>query len=398
MRPWQPCCPARGAVEMAALDLLGHRLDVPAVQLLGGPCRTALPVAWTLSTGSTGGDIEEGECALAERGHRRFKLKFGRQTAAADVARAAAILEAFRGRATVIADVNQTWDAVIAARHLPGLQDAGLEAIEQPLPAGGLAGIARLRAGLGMEIIADEAVAGPAAAFRIAAGNGASAFALKPNRDGGPTATRRVAAIAAAAGLGLYGGTMLETSVGTAACAPLCRRAGLAPGLRAVRPDALVRRLGCRASARAGWRARRSRRAGAGRGAGRGQDRPPGASVRQGSLRFGTCRLTPFTYTALPTRIVFGMGTIHELPAELARLGCRRACRVHAGAAGPGGPHRVAAGAVLHWHLHGRCDAYAGRGYGRSTPACAGAFGTLSSQLAAARPSGLARPSRSGRP
>ena len=76
----------------------------------------------------------------------------------------------------------------------------------------------------------------------------------------------------------------------------------------------------------------------------------------------------------------------------------RRACRVHAGAAGPGGPHRVAAGAVLHWHLHGRCDAYAGRGYGRSTPACAGAFGTLSSQLAAARPSGLARPSRSGRP
>lgn len=212
---------ARGAVEMAALDLLGHRLGVPAVQLLGGPCRTVLPVAWTLSTGSTSGDIEEGERALAERGHRRFKLKFGRQTAAADVARAAAILEAFRGRATVIADVNQAWDAVIAARHLPGLQDAGLEAIEQPLPAGDLAGIARLRAGLGMEVIADEAVAGPEAAFRIAAGGGASAFALKPNRDGGPTATRRVAAIAAAAGLGLYGGTMLETSVGTAACAHL---------------------------------------------------------------------------------------------------------------------------------------------------------------------------------
>lgn len=35
--------------------------------------------------------------------------------------------------------------------------------------------------------------------------------------------------------------------------------------------------------------------------------------------------MTPFTYTALPTRVVFGMGTIHELPAELARLGCRRA-------------------------------------------------------------------------
>lgn len=210
---------ARGAVEMATLDLLGRRFGVPAVQLLGGPCRQVIPVAWTLSTGETGSDIEEGERALAERGHRRFKLKFGRETAAADVARAAAIIKAFRGRATVIGDVNQAWDEVTAARLLPILQEAGLEAIEQPLPAGDIAGIARLRAGLGMEVIADEAITGPAAAFRIAASGGASVFALKPNRDGGPMTTRRVAAIAAAAGLGLYGGTMLETSVGTAACA-----------------------------------------------------------------------------------------------------------------------------------------------------------------------------------
>lgn len=210
---------ARGAVEMAALDLVGRRLGVPAVQLLGGPCRQVIPVAWTLSTGGTGSDIEEGERSLAERGHRRFKLKLGRETAVADVTRAGAIIEAFRGRATVIGDVNQAWDEVTAARLLPVLQEAGLEAIEQPLPAGDIAAIARLRAGLGMEVIADEAITGPAAAFRVAAGGGASVFALKPNRDGGPTATRRVAAIAAAAGLGLYGGTMLETSIGTAACA-----------------------------------------------------------------------------------------------------------------------------------------------------------------------------------
>lgn len=212
---------ARGAVEMAALDLLGRRLGISASHLLGGPCRTTIPVAWTLSTGGTSSDIEEGERAFAERGNRRFKLKFGRETAAADVARAVAIIEAFRGRATVIADVNQAWDEVIAARHLPRLQEAGLEAIEQPLPGCDLAGIARLRAGLGMEVITDEAITGPAAAFRVAAGAGASVFALKPNRDGGTTASRRVAAIAASAGLGLYGGTMLETSVGTAACAHL---------------------------------------------------------------------------------------------------------------------------------------------------------------------------------
>ena len=212
---------ARGAVEMAAVDLLGRRLGVPAYQLLGGRCRPALPVAWTLSTGSAAGDIAEGERALAENGHRRFKLKLGRADVAGDVARACAVIQAFQGRASVIADVNQAWDEVTAARHLPRLQAAGLEAIEQPLPAGDLAAIARLRIGLGMEVIADEAVTGPDAAFRIAAAGAASAIALKPNRDGGLSASRHVASVAQAAGLGLYGGTMLETSVGTAACAHL---------------------------------------------------------------------------------------------------------------------------------------------------------------------------------
>lgn len=35
--------------------------------------------------------------------------------------------------------------------------------------------------------------------------------------------------------------------------------------------------------------------------------------------------MTPFTYDALPARVVFGSGTLQQLSAELARLGCRRA-------------------------------------------------------------------------
>lgn len=210
---------ARAAVEMAALDLLGKRHGIPACQLLGGPAQRELPVAWTLSTGETASDIAEGERAHAERGHARFKLKFGRENAASDVARALAIIDAFRDRATVIADVNQAWDEVTAARYLPYLEEAGLEAIEQPLPAGDLDGVTRLRAGLGLHVIADESLSGPKAALRVAAVGGASVFSLKPGRDGGACATRKVAGIASAAGIGLYGGTMLESSIGTAASA-----------------------------------------------------------------------------------------------------------------------------------------------------------------------------------
>lgn len=212
---------ARGAVEMAAIDLLGKRWGVSAGHLLGGPCRRTLPLTWTLSTGDVASDIAEGERALAQEGYRRFKLKLTGDAAAADVDRAVAVLEAFRGRATVIADVNQGWDEVTASRFLPILCEAGLEGIEQPLLGCDLSGAARLRSGLGMELIADEALSGAESAFQIAAAGAASVFSLKPNRDGGLAASKRVAAVASAAGLGVYGGSMLETSLGSAACAHL---------------------------------------------------------------------------------------------------------------------------------------------------------------------------------
>ncbi|SFE31354.1 muconate cycloisomerase [Shimia marina] len=210
---------ARSAIEKAALDLIGRRLGVPISDLLGGRCRQEIPVAWTLSNGSAEREINDGEEAIEKRAHACFKLKFGHADPSDDIARARKILNHFSGRARVIADVNQGWDEVTAARAFPALQEAGLLAIEQPLPAGNLEGIARLRHGLGFDVIADEAAIGPEATFKLAAARAASAVSLKPSRDGGLLATKRTAAIADAAGMKLYGGGMIETSVGTAASA-----------------------------------------------------------------------------------------------------------------------------------------------------------------------------------
>ncbi|WP_055127958.1 muconate/chloromuconate family cycloisomerase [Pseudomonas mediterranea] len=213
--------PGRSGVEMAVLDLLGRRLNTSSINLLGGCCRSQLPVAWTLSTGSLEGDVEEGERAILARGHRRFKVKLGRENIAADVARVASIVDAFNGRATVIADVNQGWDLTTALRYLPQLQEAGLEAIEQPLLANDLEGAARLAGMLHMDVIADEALTDSTIAFSLAARRAVTAFALKPNRDGGVVNSRRLSCIAQAARIKLYGGTALETSIGTAASALL---------------------------------------------------------------------------------------------------------------------------------------------------------------------------------
>ena len=57
--------------------------------------------------------------------------------------------------------------------------------------------------------------------FQIAKHRAGNSIALKVCKAGGMTQTKKVAAIAEAAGIGLYGGTMIESSLGTAICAQL---------------------------------------------------------------------------------------------------------------------------------------------------------------------------------
>jgi muconate cycloisomerase len=212
---------ARGAVEMALLDGLGRELGLPLSCFFGGALHTHLPVAWTLSTGTTATDIAEGERAFGERGHRQFKLKIGADDPAHEAQRVSAICRAFEGRARVTADINQGWDETTSHKWLPVMADAGLHAIEQPLPAWDRAGMARVQSRLSMNVIADEAIAGLHDAHAVVHTGAARAIALKPNRDGGLWVTTQIAALAEAAGLALYGGTMLETSLGSAALAAL---------------------------------------------------------------------------------------------------------------------------------------------------------------------------------
>ena len=70
--------------------------------------------------------------------------------------------------------------------------------------------------------MADESLQGPAEAMDLARDRAAGVFALKIAQSGGLFEAQRVAAIADAAGIELYGGTMLEGGIGTAASAQLC--------------------------------------------------------------------------------------------------------------------------------------------------------------------------------
>jgi muconate cycloisomerase len=210
---------AKCAVETALLDAQGLRVGLPVSELLGGRLRDRIPVLWTLASGDTGRDIAEAEEMIAKRRHDTFKLKIGRRPLAEDVDHVGAIKRALGNRASVRVDLNMAWDESVARRGIAMLADVGCELVEQPINRLNRTGMARLRAASTIPIMADEALRGPEDAYDCAVRAAADVFSVKIAQSGGLFAAKRVQAIADAAGIALYGGTMLEAAIGTVASA-----------------------------------------------------------------------------------------------------------------------------------------------------------------------------------
>ncbi len=209
---------AKAAVETALIDAVGKSLDLPAAALLGGQVRDRMPVLWTLASGDPGQETAEAEGKLAARLHRTFKVKLGAQGPEADMARMRHLVRALGDRATFIVDANQAWDETTAARCLDVLGEIGVKLVEQPVPAWNVPALVRLRQRPGTPpLLADECVFDAHDMFAVAQAGAADAVSLKLVKHGGLFGTRKVAAVAEAAGIGLYGGCLLESSVGAAA-------------------------------------------------------------------------------------------------------------------------------------------------------------------------------------
>ena len=209
---------AKGAIESALFDAVGKTLGVPASALLGGAVRASIPVLWTLASGDPAQEIEEAERKLEARLHRTFKVKLGAQAPEADMARMRRLATALGHRAQLIVDANQAWDETASARWLPQLAEMGVALVEQPVPAWNLAAMARLRARPGTPpLLADENVFDTHDMLAVAAAGAADAVSLKIVKHGGLLGVRKVAAVAEAGGIALYGGCLLESSIGAAA-------------------------------------------------------------------------------------------------------------------------------------------------------------------------------------
>ncbi|MEX2445793.1 MAG: enolase C-terminal domain-like protein [Dehalococcoidia bacterium] len=215
-----PDCPGanalRCALDVAMLDLRARAAGRPVAALL----TEAPPAPWVQANAVIGSGEPDEVARYASdawaSGYRVLKLKVGAAQVAADVARVSAVRDACP-EAIIRLDANGAWDEVTALAALNALVPFQVELVEQPVPAGDVEALARIRERSPMRIAADEAVADAATLDRVLELRAADLVVLKPMLLGGITPAIAVANRAFERGIGAFATTTFDSSIGTAA-------------------------------------------------------------------------------------------------------------------------------------------------------------------------------------
>ena len=187
-------CIASGASSLAL------RRGIPVNAVIG-----ALPLDAT---------ITHAQELLAE-GFQCLKLKVGSDPDQ-EIARIAAVRRAIGSSPHLRLDANEAWTFDLAATILSQLAEYDLQYVEQPLPAGDLEGMHRLRRAVPIPIAADESVFNLRSTRHVLAHAAADILILKPQLIGGLRVAQQVIREAAGHGVRCVITSTIEAGVGVA--------------------------------------------------------------------------------------------------------------------------------------------------------------------------------------
>ena len=212
---------AKASLEVAVTDLELRRSGTSLASHLGGvrdrvPCGVSLGIEERLE------DLLEAVGRHVDAGYRRVKLKI---EPGHDVEVVRAVRESFPDT-PLSADANAAYD-LETAEALLGLDDLGLEYVEQPLPEDDLLGHIRLQERVSTPICLDETITSAAVARTAVELGACRVINVKLGRVGGLREAVAIHDLARAADVPLWIGGMLETGVGRAANVALASLPGV---------------------------------------------------------------------------------------------------------------------------------------------------------------------------
>jgi len=207
---------AKAAVEMALLDA-ELRAAGQSFATYFGAVRDRVPSGVSVGIMESVPKLLDAVAGYLAEGYVRIKLKI---EPGWDVEPVRAVRERFGDELLLQVDANTAY-TLRDARRLAELDPFGLLLIEQPLAEDDVRGHAELARRIATPVCLDESVTSARAAADAIALGACQIINVKPGRVGGYLEARKIAAVAAASGVPVWCGGMLETGIGRGANAAL---------------------------------------------------------------------------------------------------------------------------------------------------------------------------------
>lgn len=241
--------PVRSGIGIAALDAKARAAGVGLAHLLSPDAAREVAVSALIDAAPAGEACAASARAVAY-GFRDVKLKAGVESSFAnEVARVAAVREAIGSATRLRLDANGAWTEQQAIDTIRAVERYGIELVEQPVAAGNVAALRRVREAVRTPVAADESVTGIDAVRALIDARAVDAIVVKLPVAGGLLAAREMCRIAADADVETIVTSAFESGAGVAAALQLAaalprpaRASGLAT-LDLLADDLIVERL-----------------------------------------------------------------------------------------------------------------------------------------------------------
>lgn len=212
----RPAPAAKAAIDIACFDIAGKSMNVPVYQLLGGRYHEKFPITHVLSIGAPEKMAEEAAKKM-ELGYTSFKMKVGTEVAS-DVARIKAVRERVGEEIAIRVDVNQGWgNAATTLTALRKMEGLDIDWLEQPVLDNDFDGLVEIKAKSDITLMIDEGLRSERDMRELIAKRAADKANIKLMKCGGIYPAMKLAVMAEMAGIECQIGSMVESSVGSAA-------------------------------------------------------------------------------------------------------------------------------------------------------------------------------------
>ncbi|QUG42758.1 dipeptide epimerase [Psychrobacillus sp. INOP01] len=211
---------AKAAIDIACYDLMGKVAKQPIFNLLGGAYYQSLSITHVIGMGTNEEMIKEAKSAI-DQGYSELKIKVG-NTPREDVQLVAEIRKAVGPKIKLRLDANQGWkQTTTALQALKELEKYYIDWMEQPIIAANRVGLAELHQRTSIPIMADESIHGAEQLRELISLNAIDLINIKLMKCGGIYPAQQLVHQAQMAGISCIIGSMIESSISTAAGAHL---------------------------------------------------------------------------------------------------------------------------------------------------------------------------------